>query len=316
MFEDSRGRVWMGFDQWFVVRENGRFSRWPAEGVPAVTGVRAMAEDAEGVLWFVGREGLARLVGDKLEHVPLPMLPPNATLLGLFADGGGTLWIGVESKGLLRLKQGRAFLYTAEHGLPILSPGAFLEEGGYLWMSGEKGLVRMSRASLDAVAEGRANRSNSSSSTAPTDCPPMPAGAATNRPRACASDGRLWFATHKGAVSVQPAEILTAAYEPPAIIEEIRAERQLILVTPANRERIDIPAGTRHMSIRCAIPSLGKPEYARFQYRLEGFDNVWRDAGGERVIRLFDLAPGSYRFEVRAIGTDGRFVETTDLGWT
>jgi signal transduction histidine kinase/ActR/RegA family two-component response regulator len=48
----------------------------------------------------------------------------------------------------------------------------------------------------------------------------------------------------------------------------------------------------------------------RFHYKLQGFDNFWRDAGSERVIRFYDLLPGSYRFLVRAVGTDGRLVET------
>ncbi|MEA3207868.1 MAG: two-component system, cell cycle sensor histidine kinase and response regulator CckA [Chthoniobacter sp.] len=311
MFEDSRGRLWIGHEKGLTVRENGRFARWPAGDTLGLMGVRAIAEDREGVLWFIGKEGvLARLAGDKLEKATVPALRGSPNLLGLYADRDGTLWIGVESQGLLRLKHGQAFLYTADHGLPVVSPGAFVEEGENLWLSGEKGLVRLPRASLDAVAAGRASRLELQLFNR-ADGLPSDACRRGYQPAACvASDGQLWFATHKGAVSVRPAEILTAAYEPPAIIEEVRAEMQLILVTPANREHLEIPAGTRHMSIRCAIPSLGKPEYARFQYRLEGFDNLWHDAGAERVIRFYDLQPGSYRFHVRAIGTDGRFVET------
>jgi signal transduction histidine kinase/ActR/RegA family two-component response regulator len=177
-------------------------------------------------------------------------------------------------------------------------------------LSGEKGLVRVSHASFDAVAAGQASRLELQLFNR-ADGLPSDACRRGYQPAAFrASDGELWFATHKGAASVRPSEILTAAYEPPPIIEEIRAEMQLILVTAANREEIEIPAGTRHMSIRVSIPSLGRPEYARFQYRLEGFDGVWHDAGNERVIRFYDLQPGSYRFHVRAIGTDGRFVET------
>jgi signal transduction histidine kinase/ligand-binding sensor domain-containing protein/ActR/RegA family two-component response regulator len=309
MFEDSQGRLWIGYEKGIVLHQGDRFDQWQADSASALTSVRAISESADGTIWFIGKEGLARFAGEKFERVPLPDIPPNANLLGLLAESDGTLWIGVESKGLLRIKQGQTFLFNATHGLPVTSPGAFLEGRLHLWLSSEKGLVRINRLSLDAVAAGRAsylelqlfNRA---------DGLPSDACRRGYQPAACAtSDREYWFATHKGAVSVRAKEIVSAMYEPPAIIEEVRAELQLILVTRANRERIEIPRGTRHMSIRCSIPSLGKPEYARFQYRLDGFDNTWRDAGSERVIRFYDLQPGSYRFHVRAIGTDGRIVE-------
>jgi signal transduction histidine kinase/ligand-binding sensor domain-containing protein/CheY-like chemotaxis protein len=310
LFEDSHGRLWVGHEHGIAVRDQGKFQRLPDEANSVLTNVRGIAEGRDGTMWFVGREGLARSTGGRLDLVSIPELPPAVNLLGLFVDQAGALWIGVESKGLLRWQDGHAFLFTARNGLPITSPGAFLEEGEYLWASGEKGLVRISRASLDAVAARRANRLELQLFNR-DDGLPSDACRRGYQPAAFkASDGQLWFATHKGAISVHPQDITTATYEPPATIEEIRAELGQIMVTPANRDHIDIPAGTRHMTIRCAVPSLGKPDYARFQYLLEGFDNVWRDAGNERVIRFYDLTPGKYRFVVRAIGTDGRFVET------
>ncbi|MEP6671561.1 MAG: two-component regulator propeller domain-containing protein [Chthoniobacter sp.] len=309
LFEDSHGRLWIGHDHGITVRENGNFTRLQPGTAPVLTSVRAIAEDHEGTMWFVGKEGLARSRQGSLELVPLPALSTRTNLLGLFVDHAGALWIGAETKGLLRLHKGHAFLYTAAHGLPITSAGAFLEEGDYLWVSGEKGIVRISHASLDAVAEKQASRLELQLFNR-ADGLPSDACRRGYQPVAFkASDGQLWFATHKGAISVHPQDITQAVFEPSASIEEIRAELAAVVVTPANRERIDIPAGTRHMTIRCSVPSLGKPDYARFQYTLEGFDDVWRDAGSERVIRFYDVQPGKYRFSVRAIGTDGRFVE-------
>jgi signal transduction histidine kinase/ligand-binding sensor domain-containing protein/CheY-like chemotaxis protein len=310
LFEDSHGRLWVGHQHGITVRDQGKFTRLPQPENPILSNVRGIAEDHEGTIWFVGKEGLARWTGSKLERVPLPELADHANLLGLFVDRDDALWIGAESIGLLRRKGGHAFLFTPVHGLPFTSAGAFLEEGEYLWASGDRGIMRIHRASLDAVADGRSNRLELQLFNR-ADGLPSDACRRGYQPVAFqAADGQLWFATHKGAISVHPQDIVTSAYEPPATIEEIRAETQLITVTPANRNHIDIPAGTRHMTIRCSVPSLGKPDYARFNYRLEGLDSTWRDAGGERVIRFYDLPPGEYCFQVRAIGSDGRFVET------
>jgi signal transduction histidine kinase/ligand-binding sensor domain-containing protein/CheY-like chemotaxis protein len=310
LFEDSKGRLWIGHDHGIALREEGKFTDLQAGSSRVLTTVRGIAEDHDGTMWFVGKEGLAHWHGGKLELVPLPLVEGHPNLLGLFVDHTGALWIGVEAKGILRMRGGSAFLYTSMHGLPINSAGAFLEEGDYLWASGEKGIVRISFASIDAVAEQKVRRLDLQLFNR-ADGLPSDACRRGYQPVAFrASDGQLWFATHKGAISVHPQGITTAIFEPPASIEEVRAERDLIVVTPANHDRIDIPAGTRHMTIRCTVPSLGKPEYARFQYKLEGADSVWRDAGGERVIRFYDIQPGRYRFLVRAIGSDGRFVET------
>ena len=310
LFEDSKGRLWIGHEHGITVREDGKFSLLQPGSAPVLTTVRGIAEDHDGTIWFVGKEGLAHWKDGKLELVPLPIVEGHPNLLGLFADHTGALWIGVETKGFLRLRGGHAFLFTSMHGLPINSAGAFLEEGDYLWASGEKGIVRVSFASLDAVAERRVRRLELQLFNR-ADGLPSDACRRGYQPAAFrSSDGQLWFATHKGAISVHPKEITPATFEPAASIEEIRAERDLFVVTPANRGRIDIPPGTRHMTIRCSVPSLGKPDYARFQYTLEGFDDVWHDAGSERVIRFYDVQPGRYRFLVRAIGSDGRFVET------
>jgi signal transduction histidine kinase/ligand-binding sensor domain-containing protein/CheY-like chemotaxis protein len=309
LFEDSHGRLWVGHEDGIVVREKGVFTALTPENVPALTHVRAIAEDRDGTLWFATKEGLARWHDAKLEHVPTPAVGARATLLSLFVDHAGVLWIGVESKGLLRVEPGHVFLYGAHHGLPILSPGALLEDGDDLWVTGEKGIVRIARESLDAVSQRRSSRLELEFFNR-ADGLPSDACRRGYQPTAFkADDGQFWFATHKGVISVHPQEIVRSAFEPRANIEEIRAESQLITVTPANRDRIDIPAGTRHMTIRCSVPSLGKPDYARFQYTLEGFDDVWHDGGGERVIRFYDVQPGKYRFMVRAIGADGRFVE-------
>ncbi len=310
LFEDSKGRLWIGHDHGIALREDGKFTDQQAGSPRVLTTVRGIAEDHDGTMWFVGKEGLARWQGGKLQLVPLPLVEGHPNLLGLLVDHTGALWIGVEGKGILRLRGGRAFFYTPAHGLPIYSVGAFLEEGDYLWASGERGIVRISFASLDAVAEQKARRLELQLFNR-ADGLPSDACRRGYQPVAFrASDGQLWFATHKGAISVHPQDITTSTFEPAASIEEIRAERDLFVVTPANRGRIDIPAGTRHMTIRCSVPSLGKPDYARFQYTLEGFDDVWHDAGGERVIRFYDVQPGRYRFLVRAIGSDGRFVES------
>ncbi len=314
LFEDSKRRLWMAADGGLFVREaGGEFATFPREGKAAVTRIRAMTEDRAGTMWFVSREGLARATNGRIERVAMPGLPVGTNFLGILAASDGTLWLGLENQGLLRIRDGKTFLFGADHSLPVLSIGAIVEDAGALWLPGEVGLVRVTKDSLERVADGGTrhlemrffNRADGLGSDA---------FRRTYQPvTARAADGRLWFATHKGAVSIDPANVITPAFDAPVTIEEVRIERTLVPITPANQDNVVVAAGTRHMTIRCTLPSLAKPDYTRFQYRLDGLDKDWRDAGGERVVRFYDIPPGKYRFRVRAFGDDGRFVEPGDV---
>ena len=312
MFRDSKGTVWLGCERGIFTWQDGKFSPLAADGKPER--VWGIAEDDAGDMWFSTRAGLMRLrASGTLDHVTIAGVSASANLLGLSRASGGGVWVGVENAGLIRLRDGAAPLILArEQGLPILSLGAIVEDAGALWLAGEKGLVRLDLASLEGVASGKIarlelrffNRGDGLASDI---------FRRSYQPVAVrASDGRLWFATHKGAASLDPHKFTSPVHEVPAIIEEIRAERELITVTPQNRGNISIPAGTRHMTIRCSMPSLSKPEFAEFEYRLEGMDTRWYSSGAERVIRFYDIPPGDYRFLVRGIGSDGRPVTPVD----
>ena len=47
------------------------------------------------------------------------------------------------------------------------------------------------------------------------------------------------------------------------------------------------------------------PERVRFEYRLDGVDNTWLDAGTRRATSYTNIDPGDYVFRVRAVNEDG-----------
>ena len=47
-------------------------------------------------------------------------------------------------------------------------------------------------------------------------------------------------------------------------------------------------------------------ELLRYQYQLEGTDSAWTAPTPERTVNYAELAPGSYRFLVRAVNADGQ----------
>ena len=315
LFQDSDGTVWIGCETGVFSWKDGTFSRLEAKDIPALANVRGIAQEPSGTLWMIHQNGLASLRGGVF--VPFISSILDKQLLSITIDSLGVKWVSVENKGLARIENEKVFLYSTEHGMPPASIGSIAVDGTELWLATEKGLGRFTRSTLDAVADGKSsrvqyrffNRGDGLSSDL------FRRGYQPSFTRE--EDGRLWFASHKGAVAVRPSQISTPAFEVPAIIEEIRAEREVIPVTAANRGNVLIPAGTRHMTIRCSVPTLSKPEFMPIEYRLEGFDPRWYTTGSERILRFYDLPPATYRFSVRAIGADGKSVEpATSVGFT
>lgn len=123
------------------------------------------------------------------------------------------------------------------------------------------------------------------------------------------ADGRVWFLTSAGVVSLDPAALNRNPLPPPVHIRSITAN--------GNRyddpRRISLPRGVRDIAIEYTAPSLSVPSRVRFRYKLEGEDEAWTEAGSRRQAFFTNLAPGKYRFRVLASNNDGVW-NTTGAG--
>ena len=116
-----------------------------------------------------------------------------------------------------------------------------------------------------------------------------------------ARDGRLWFATRKGVVVIDPEHLIQNSQTPPVLIEEVIADKHS--QTPDQVGRF--AAGADRFEFRFTALSLRIPERVRFRYRLEGIDADWVDAGTLRTASYTRLPPGQYCFRVVACNDDG-----------
>ena len=91
------------------------------------------------------------------------------------------------------------------------------------------------------------------------------------------SDGKLWFATVKGVAMVDPNRARASA-APPVMIQDMFADRQRLDPTGL----ASLSAGTKAVEFHYTAINLTAPEKVHYQYRLEGFDKEWIDAGTRR----------------------------------
>jgi len=299
---DTRGTLWVGTPTGLARWTGERFESFtPRGGLPGqdVTLLRA---SAAGGLWVGTRDGgLAHVIaGQSTVLAPEPG-PLKSKPLALHEDGTGVLWIGTDD-GLFRWKEGRLRRFSVADGLFDERVFQLLEdEQGNLWMSSNKGISRVARAELEAVAEGRLQRVT-----------PRVYGAEDGmRSEECNGHGspagwrdrggRLWFPTIRGAVAYTPGSETARPPPPPVIIEEFRVDGRPIPATELER----IPRGGGRLEIHYTSAGLRAPQQLRFRFRLEGADEDWVEAGSRREAWYLGLPPGTYRFFVEAEYADG-----------
>ncbi|MBI4327002.1 MAG: ATP-binding protein [Chloroflexi bacterium] len=229
---------------------------------------------------------------------------------------------------------GRFTIYTRREGLPDDLVNAILEdEVGNLWISHDRGIYRVRKSELEAIAQGQAQMLHPVAYDEEDGLLSAETNGQKSHPSALKTrDGRLWFATAKGVAIFNPKKLPDDPHPPAVVIEEIRADGRPIFAnleaqaTPATSgsdesaapllartltQRLDLAPGTaRVLEVQFTANSFSSPEKVRFKYRLDGLDKDWVAAGARRTAYYANLRPGDYRFQVIAANKHGAFNQT------
>jgi ligand-binding sensor domain-containing protein/signal transduction histidine kinase len=307
LLEARDGSVWAGGQNGL-----GRFDGqgWTtysaAEGLSNST-VRALAEDAGGDLW-IGTEsgGLFRWHAGNISAVHAPVKDISCLLAD--ADAAGGLWVGTSGHGLARLQNGGWRLCSTLNGGLAADDIGYLvpDAAGNLWVGTYEGLLRVEKQSLADFAAGAAAAVSCRTFLA-RECSAGAQPAALRAP-----DGKLWFPTVQGLVTVDPAGLRPDTNPPPVVIESVRvdgAEQKTNRLASDWTAAVRLAPENERLEIRFTALNFSAPKQVRsgahFRFRLEHRDKHWTDIGGERVVHFNRLAPGSYVFRVTACNEDG-----------
>jgi ligand-binding sensor domain-containing protein/nitrogen-specific signal transduction histidine kinase/CheY-like chemotaxis protein len=297
---DSKGGVWFGTSSGLAHLSNGRLNVYAPEQGPVPEAVICMVEDAAGTLWFGTHSGLVSYADGAFTRVATEGLG-NETILSLHADPRGALWMGTYT-GLLRLKDGRLSRISTAQGMADDTVfNVVPDSSGYFWMGSNKGVSRVSVRELEEVADGRRERirtqlfdERDGLRTAETN--------GSSQPSAWrAKDGRIWFATLRGAASVDPRDARLERRPPEVHIQEVRVQGQPVAVAP----RLELEPGRQDLEVRFTAFAPEGPNRVAFRYRLEGYDEDWVNADTRRWATYSRLPPATYRFHVMVADREG-----------
>jgi ligand-binding sensor domain-containing protein/signal transduction histidine kinase len=314
LLADADGSLWIGtrhgLTHWTATA--GRLAGAHMETYTQVNGlgsdlVGAMARDSKGVLWVATLAGLSRLSAGKILNFTTENGLSSNIITALLPRSDGTLLIGTQEHGW-NLWDGQRFSAEKSNGLNQTTIHAILDDGiGHLWFATANGIARCDCAA-NASGAGKAMQSVGCShwiEFGAADGLRSRETTTNSHPSAWRShDGRLWFATPKGLVEVNPVHFPINTVPPPVELERFAVDDvPQPLLGAASFVRI--PAGHVHFQFDFAGLSFTEPQKVRYRYMLEGFDRNWTEAGARRTAYYTNIPPGRYTFRVQAANNDG-----------
>jgi signal transduction histidine kinase/streptogramin lyase len=306
LHEDAQGLVWVSCAEGVYRYDPSRrrppfFERVP---MPDAAPTIAIGHDPSGVVWLTSYNRTLRVVGDRLSEVhSAPGLPAtelaDVQARAFLEDSRGWFWIGLRHDGVSvtrepRVAEPRFVNYSSRNGLGSDVVWSVAEDAyGRMYFATSSGLVRFdvsaSRFEQLTAADG------------------LPADTFYS----CLRDrrGDVWAGAWNGVARLSPLSPGAIAISPAVYLQRLRIagedvrlpERGTLVVPP-----LTLAPGRNNALIEYGGVRLGGGGPLRYRYRLEGADNDWGAPVSETAVSYARLAPGSYRFLVRAVAPDGR----------
>lgn len=226
----------------------------------------------------------------------------------LYEDPEGIVWVGTWQGGLSRynVESGKIKTYTRDNGLPSMSIQGILpdEPRGTLWLSTFEGLSRMDIRSEQftnfTLADGIQSQLFADGACIKT------------------KEGYLIFGGSNGINVFNPAGVNYQTIPPKVFLTELKIFNKLILSgihsllkKPIDQtDSISLPYNQNNVSLEFLALHYSNPAKNQYAYKLENYDNDWRDVGNQRMAYYPNLPPGHYVFRVKAANDKGVWNET------
>ncbi|HTW64857.1 MAG TPA: two-component regulator propeller domain-containing protein [Bryobacteraceae bacterium] len=297
LYEDSLGALWIGTSTGAAVWRGGRFVHLHSS--PAVL---SFVESGDGKV-LAAADGLGVLAYDqrtfgKLPGVAFPIRDADA----LYRDPEGSVWIGGAGSGLHLVRGGAVVQFSMRDGMfddEIF--GMMADDHDRLWLASSKGIFSVNRRDLVRFAAGEIPRVASTPFSPLDGLQTVECKARVQPAVARMRDGRLSFSTIRGLIAIDPDQSQLKFEPPPVVIESVSIDGRNQRI--AKLEGLE--PGDENLEFRYTALSLHSAARITFQYKLEGFDRGWVDAGTRREAFYTNLKPGNYRFRVKACNVDG-----------
>lgn len=300
LFLDHKEQLWVGTmeDLCQYDRETATFKRIKSLGALVID----IDEDGEGNVWVATQgNGIFRYrpskndwthyASNEKKHV---LSADEATCI--YFSTNGKLW-ATTVNGLFVFNKSKDRFDPIPLDIPSNDCSGIIEDGGVLWISTAKGLVRYVEGESVQVftrQDGLVSEQFQPNSVLK------------------ATDGKLFFGTARGFNAFYPYQIKVNRVEPPVFITALKLYNKTVEVGTGQLKealpfarQIDLSYQEDMFSLTFAALSYCSPEKNQYTYMLEGFDKEWNYVSNRNEATYTNMPSGTYTFRVKATNNDG-----------
>jgi ligand-binding sensor domain-containing protein/two-component sensor histidine kinase len=302
IYQSPDGKLWFGSPDGslYCIDRSGPVGRPAVHCIPTTHRFpyRRIIGDQRGTLWIGGQSEFGRFIDGRDSLVQPGEGLPAVDSRAFFLDSRGWLWIGLRNNGLSVCKDPSADVphfanYTTADGLVSNNVWSITEDDfGRIYLGTGKGLDRLDPGSgrIQHITAGQK--------------------LVGDVLVYCMKDnqGNIWAATTTGLLKLDPRIDPDQGRTPPIYLTKLQvAGAQLPM--PEAGAIVGAPLTLGPSGNNLLIEYVGLDFHSdrelKYQYKLEPADADWGPLTDQRSVNYASLAPGKYRFMVRAVSQQG-----------
>lgn len=340
LMEDHSGSIWAGTETDGIFCASSRGARH----IPVAFAVRSLRQDAAGLMWAGGSQGLLAAFSRSGTQTSLLNQNPwgDATVTDLAFDASGALLVATDGSGLWKSASGRRNSFGVQEGLASRTVNVlFVDDSGDVWIGTRgDGLYVLREGHINHIAPARGFPADTVLQIIPDRSGNLWIGtergifraemAALKGATATAGKTIDWLAfEHRDGMKIRS----TAAGHPSSCSpdgflwfptpEGVAIINPLVLPTNTVAPEVKIDqvtaddlafysfsslqfgAQVRRLEFQYTALSFIETHAIQYRYRLEGFDSRWFSVRDRRSVTYYNLPAGAYTFRILASNSDG-----------
>lgn len=314
VYEDKRKDLWIATHSNGLTKfdkKTGLYTFYPHDKNDPTTVscplVWTTFEDSKGRFWVGTAYGLNLMDRDK---GTFKRYPPNqsdnglvnGSVLTIWEDQKGRLWFGTDSGlHLYHPETDKFSMYGTKDGFMDQGIRAIISDAeGNLWLGTNNGIVMFNPDTHEVKNYTRHNGE-------------LIGGIATGA-GLVSQRGEMIFGSRNGLFIINHKQILTNKEAPAVAITDFRIFTQKVPINGSDKILSKVINQTKAVTLDYTKSMIGftfaalnyrDPDKNQFAYKLEGFDDDWREVGSQRTALYTNIPAGNYRFRVKASNNDG-----------